>query len=362
MKAFTFLLAITFYFSTITSLKCQTNLWKIDTEHGSGFIDKNGKIVIKPVYDQVSKNFSDGLAWFTKNGKDGYIDTCGNIAFFLKDTWFNFNEGLAPYFSNHKLCFINKSGKIAFFPKYLNYYIGCELPHAGKPSFSEGLAAVVIQEKPNVDVSGYIFINKKGKNEFNTIFIYADNFSEGLAFVECKNHETGYIDKNSKFIIKLKNEQAGNKFSEGFAAVYDANNKSFYIDKKGKRICESVFGIADPFSEGMARIRGESITDNYGYIDTRGTIAIEPIYCNASDFLDGVAFVGTSNTENGKNKYRTYIINKTGRILFGPFEDISMHYRINDLAYCTKYMQNQTTIGIYLNKEGEIVWSNDIAH
>ena len=83
MKTLIFLLSITFYFSTIAPLKGQTKLWEIDTETGSGFIDKNGKIVIKPVYDQVSKNFSDGLAWFTKNGKDGYIDTCGNIAFFL---------------------------------------------------------------------------------------------------------------------------------------------------------------------------------------------------------------------------------------------------------------------------------------
>lgn len=60
-----------------------------------GYIDKNGKMVIKPEYDKAER-FSEGLAAVAINGKWGYIDKLGK---FVLEPRFNeamaFNEGLA---------------------------------------------------------------------------------------------------------------------------------------------------------------------------------------------------------------------------------------------------------------------------
>jgi hypothetical protein len=44
-----------------------------------GYIDKTGKIVIKPQFDKAY-DFSEGLASISLNGKWGFIDNTGKIA------------------------------------------------------------------------------------------------------------------------------------------------------------------------------------------------------------------------------------------------------------------------------------------
>jgi len=43
-----------------------------------GFIDKNGKVVIEPQFDNV-EDFSEGLEQVKKDGKEGYIDKIGKV-------------------------------------------------------------------------------------------------------------------------------------------------------------------------------------------------------------------------------------------------------------------------------------------
>ena len=43
-----------------------------------GFIDKNGKVVIEPQFDNVSA-FSEGLAKVEKDGKWGFIHKSGKV-------------------------------------------------------------------------------------------------------------------------------------------------------------------------------------------------------------------------------------------------------------------------------------------
>lgn len=62
----------------------------------TGYVDKTGKIVIKPQYE-FAGDFSDGLAavW-TKDGC-GYINHAGSIVLRLKSGCGSFSEGLTPY-------------------------------------------------------------------------------------------------------------------------------------------------------------------------------------------------------------------------------------------------------------------------
>ncbi|MBK1973378.1 WG repeat-containing protein [Campylobacter sp. TTU-622] len=89
-----------------------------------GFIDKNGKTIIKPEFDDIW-DFKEGLAGFKLNtgfklnNKWGFIDKNGKIAIEPKfdDIW-DFKEGLARVKLNGKWGVIDKNGKIIIEPKY----------------------------------------------------------------------------------------------------------------------------------------------------------------------------------------------------------------------------------------------------
>ena len=64
-------------------------------KYGYGFIDKSGKVVIEPQFDNVSA-FSEGLAQVEKDDKWGFIDKNGKVVIepqydYVRD----FSEGLA---------------------------------------------------------------------------------------------------------------------------------------------------------------------------------------------------------------------------------------------------------------------------
>ena len=60
-----------------------------------GFIDKNGKVVIEPQFDDTYP-FSEGLAMVEKDGKRGYIDKSGKVVIEPQfDEVGDFSEGLA---------------------------------------------------------------------------------------------------------------------------------------------------------------------------------------------------------------------------------------------------------------------------
>jgi hypothetical protein len=45
-------------------------------EKKEGYIDKKGKVVIKPVFDEADE-FNNGIAWVSIGRKSGYIDRKG---------------------------------------------------------------------------------------------------------------------------------------------------------------------------------------------------------------------------------------------------------------------------------------------
>ena len=94
------------------------------------FIDKSGKTVWKPEYEQV-KDLKDGLIAFKKEGKWGFCNAKGKEVVRLNGKW----------------GFIDEKGKEAIAPKYSDCYGG---------GFKAGMA--------NVKFNGYTgYINKKGQ-------------------------------------------------------------------------------------------------------------------------------------------------------------------------------------------------------
>src|SRR5881394_2007889 len=77
-----------------------------------GFIDHTGKIVIRPMFDEVGR-FSEGLAAARVNGKFGYINELGNFVIKPQFTLAEeFSEGLARVESADKPSYTDKEFRV----------------------------------------------------------------------------------------------------------------------------------------------------------------------------------------------------------------------------------------------------------
>jgi len=116
------------------------------------FIDKTGKTVLSLPGIRDVDSFSDGLARINMKGREGFIDTSGNIVIEPKlSVLSNFSEGLAPIIlSEGGIGFIDKTGKIVIKTKF---------PLAG--DFKNGLAFV--HDSLETTSSRYGYIDKVGK-------------------------------------------------------------------------------------------------------------------------------------------------------------------------------------------------------
>ena len=139
---------------------------------GVGYIDKRGNVVVPFKAYKLASHFSEGLAAVSQGDKWGYIDEQGNLVIALQyggvpEEWKkslrlaqnpdyvmkaisifaakNFHEGLAAVSENGKWGFIDKKGKVV---------IDFQFDEVG--DFSEGLARVRNKD----DKWGYI--DKKG--------------------------------------------------------------------------------------------------------------------------------------------------------------------------------------------------------
>ena len=107
----------------------------------------NGDFIIYPSRSMSwGKGFSGGLAKVTVDGKNGFIDSAGNLVVKPQfDDAGSFEEGLAPVELNDKWGYVNKKGKIVV-PLKFDWALG----------FYEGRALVAIGDKVG-------YINKSGQ-------------------------------------------------------------------------------------------------------------------------------------------------------------------------------------------------------
>lgn len=237
-----------------------------------GFIDKSGKVVVKPQYDEFHGFDGEGMGAVAVNGKWGFIDY---------------------------------SGKIIIEPQFYDTY-----------SFAEGFGCVEI----NAD-GDYAFIDKTGKIVSPPGYKYhAERFSDGLlpAF---DGKKSGYFDKNWQIAIPFQFDVAS-RFSEGLAVV-KIGKKYGYIDKTGKVVVAPQYDLAIAFSEGLAAV---SVNKRFGYIDQTGRMIIEPKFLSAHNFRNGLAAVISEERADEfkdfwTNRWRGYTenwdyVDKTGKYVW----------------------------------------------
>ncbi|TCT13942.1 WG repeat protein [Natranaerovirga pectinivora] len=320
------------------------------------FMDNQGNIVIEPKEFRDVNNFREGLAVVTYDRRSyGYINTVGDMViepnFFRA---FDFFEGFARvilFEDRHGI--IDKEGSIVFaFDNRSSSIIS---------DFKNGLALARINGE-------YVFINTAGEIVVRPEIKAndADNFSEDLALI--KNYSGwGFINKKGKVIIPLQYLFAKN-FSEGIAAVQDKNSKKWgYINKQGDYIIEPKYYEAETFSEGLALVNiGERFNNYYVFIDREGNYivdlykVIENIHKEFSDtwiydvtnFSEG--FVAVS--------YRTYIPNVIGPVSNTSYIDqkgnilTTIYHGHGQLGYGHEFRDGIAEVGnYYINNTGKII-------
>lgn len=252
----------------------------------SGFIDKTGNMKIK-LESEYPSFFSEGLARYDdlKSSKSGYVDTNGKIVIKPKfiigdgDVGEDFSEGMAPFRNdNWRYGFIDKKGKVVIKPRFS--YVG---------DFSEGLA-VASEEGNTISVGNlafgkYGYIDKKGKFIIEQKYAYAFDFSEGRAIVLTVSLDDGTehfscIDASGKCVFDFGSngyELESIKYYDGLLLV-SHNGKYVFVDKFGKPVVSTDFSTDDTnfgvFRNGLAVFIKKL---SMGYIDKQGNVVFETV-------------------------------------------------------------------------------------
>ncbi len=300
-----------------------------------GYIDKIGKIVIKPQYD-YGWRFSEGFACVVVNGKTGFIDGAGSYL-------------IKPQFNSTYGCYTE---------------------------FREGFAPVSIGDYSKIkgkwlDKSKWGFVDAKGKVIFFPGVKFLSGFREGLAFFK-KGNLTGYMDKNFNVVIKPKFKSAGD-FYEGRARATDIDGSEYYIDRNGRKLFENFNGC--DFQNGMAcyqvkgkwgyinlsgkvvieakfdeghyfsnnGLAGVKVGNKWGFINKSGEFVIKPQFDDADEFREGLASV----VINGKKGF----INESGMMVITPQFDKWIYWFENGISE----IRIDGKIG-YIDKSGRFIW------
>ncbi len=180
-----------------------------------------------------------------------------------------YSDGLSAFKQNDQWGYIDVNGKVVISPSYND----CK-------DFSNGVAAVNVDGKWGyIDATGRIIIRPS--------FEDCRDFENNHAIVK-QHGKWGVIDKNGKSIAGFIFDNISD-FSNGFAY---ANNGTipYFIKQNGQAQKLSREFVYGNFSEGLAPVKQKK-NGKWGYINSKGTIAIEPIYDTVTNFSNGVALV-----------------------------------------------------------------------
>lgn len=186
-------------------------LYPIREDGKWGYVDKDGKVVVKPKYDVASiVPEGDYEAYYIVgiDGKYGFMDNSGKVVIDLKydEVYYFTNDGLARVKintprvdSSYNSYGSYNSGKWGFIDEKGDYVVEPQYELVG--DFHEGMAAVGTGEYP---YTKWGFIDKTGKMVIEPQYMGVNRFYDGVAVVWYAEDDMAYIDKTGKVLWREK--------------------------------------------------------------------------------------------------------------------------------------------------------------
>lgn len=234
MVRFTLIILLTICSFTVFAQQGQ-KLYPVYENNKWGYIDYNGKTVIKPQFNSAGY-FSEGLAPVRLNGTYGYVDLNGN--FVIKpqfDFAMQFVDGIGMVYINSKPFFIDKNGIRLFDHDYKSI-----------SEFGANYCTAVCTKSEKYGV-----IDRSGKLIVDTTYQKIGDFSNGVAIISGNGHNPAKRD-----------ETKPEKYEIGV------------IDSLGNRVVEfGIYNFIDDFINGYSHVQFiDKNTNNEvnGIIDTKG--------------------------------------------------------------------------------------------
>lgn len=249
------------------------DLYSFNINSKIGLVNSNGKILITPQYDMVTKLSNDLIA-------------------------------------------LRENKKYGIFTKALKQLTPIIYDEIG----SANNQYIVVGKKSTNRKWGedYGMIDIKGQEILPLKYYGLKPFEDGLAVFKDMNKSSfhayyGYINLEGNTIIESKFSDAYS-FNKGYAAVESGggsfiNGKWGFIDKKGTVVVDFKYDVIYAISDGyyLAKLDGK-----YGYLDYKGDVVLPFIYTQAFPFENGYACVRLENDD------WVGIINKKGATVL-PF-------------------------------------------
>jgi hypothetical protein len=320
-------------------------LARISLNDKFGFIDKSGKYIVKPTFDYLT-DFSEGLACGKDSSGTKVIDEKGKVVFKSSDDINEFKSGIAVFGrkiteSETLYGYINKAGKVIIKPIYKS-----------AENFIGGKALVQLQNDK------YALINTAGKVLATINYNWVYSLSEDtLVFNDAKSGKCGYITSSGKILISARYESAM-PFSNGKAvvAVTDKSNQMKYgiINKKGSYIVKPQYGSIDSLNNGLFAVTKwssdyiPSPAAKKALMDANGKLLTSFNYYSMEALSDGNICVSDENS--------TFLIGRNGIKLKGYPEvkgDGSLEAEGNIIK------ANVDNKLMYLTKSGKVIWQPD---
>lgn len=304
----------------------------IATKGKFGYIDEKGKIVIEPIWDNISNFDKYGYARTIKNNKMGVIKKSGesvleniydNISILSADEFIVTNNSKKNLIKNGKKVFEEDCERLDYISDQL-YILGkekykdivCELIHIDKDNNVKILSEeykniikianntficqlnsvskiVVVDNENNLEVKGIDI-----QNRYNKI-VYIDS---DIIIIK-KREAVGIVDYDGLEIVPFKKYKKIENFYNGYSVVQTFDDKYGLINRKGEEIISPKYEYLKSSNKDNRLIFEKN--GRYGFMDFNENIVIEPLYKEITDFYGNIAMytakdkVGLIN-ENGK--------------------------------------------------------------
>jgi hypothetical protein len=329
-------------------------------EHKWGYKDNKGIAIIDPIWD-YAEDFHSGFA-VVRNDKGlyGYLKSDGQLSIKCQfKEAMKFIDGVALVQNiDGKWEHINCNGEFLHNCPWIDVY-----------PYSEGLAVV---RKPINDIdqicgvyARYGYINEERELVIPCNYSEAFSFCNGYAKVTTEFGDSGYINKDGKFIWFLdKIDSDENIFKDTtlpkkWAKKNDlCETNPFNCDFDGNPLEDFTLS----FKEGLAIVMGHN--HKFGFINNEGTLVISCKWLLACPFHDGLAFVmGEDQKTFLKKNPKGGFINYQGDYIISPKWCCGFNFGWFDPTNsCPKVSSSEGLIAVrgknnrwgYIDKKGKV--------